>query len=432
MSEIACVAIPRFGLLAACGRERVAAEPVILVRGAGANATVAEASWRAEARGIVAGMSRPQALGHCPDVRLAVADPLAAEELWAQVLARLEGLGAAVEPRRPGEAFFAPAGLLRLHRTAVGGLLGRVRRAMPLRVRTGAAPSRFASFAAAVVDRRLAPELGGAGERTVEASELGAFLARLPVGALAVGPGLPDGEAVELVATLERLGVWTLGDLAGIGADRIADRFGRVGLAALRIARGEDRDIAPREGRERLAESIDLPDGAGAGAQLEHGLEVLVGRLLRRPEREGRTILAVRLSARLAGGGSWSATQALGRPSGSAVVITALLRRRLEELPGPPVALALRAISLGPPDGDQLRLPGTGVREGEDRLEEAIRRLRLLQGPEAVLDIIEVEPESHIPEAWAALVPHSAGRRAPRHRERAAGAARGGRRRASP
>lgn len=125
-------------------------------------------------------------------------------------------------------------------------------------------------------------------------------------------------------------------------------------------------------------------------------------------------------------------TQGLGRPSASPVVITSLLRRRLEELPSPPVALALRATSLGPPDGDQLRLPATGVREGEDRLEEAIRQLRLLQGPEAILDIVEVEPESHVPEAWAALVPYSAERRTRRRREREISAARGGRRRPSP
>lgn len=286
MREIACVAIPRFGLVASCGQERVAGEPVVLLRGAGANATVLEASWRAEARGIAAGMSRAQALARCPEARLAVPDPLAAEELWAQVPARLEGLGAAVEPGRPGEAFFGPAGLLGLHCTDVGGLLGTVRRAVPLRVRSAAAPARFAS---AVLDRRLAPELGTAGERIVEASALRAFLAPLPISALAVGPGLPGREAEELVATLERLGVWTLGGLAGIGAEQIADRFGRLGLAARRIARGEDRDLDPRELREEVAESLDLPDGAAAGAQLEHGLEMLVERLLRRPEREART-----------------------------------------------------------------------------------------------------------------------------------------------
>lgn len=425
MSEIACVAIPRFALVAACGQERVWGEAVVLLRGTGANATVAEASWRAEARGIAAGMSRAQALARCPDVRLAAPDPLAAEELWAQVMARLEGIGAAVEPGRPGEAFLAPAGLLGMHCTDVGGLLGAMRRAVPLRVRSAAAPARFASFAAAVVDRRLAPELGTTGERIVEASALPAFLAPLPITALAVGPGLPAREAVGLVATLEDLGVETLGALARLGADQIADRFGRLGLAARRIARGEDRDLHPREAREEVVESLDL-DGAAAGAQLEHGLELLVDRLLRRPEREGRTILAVRLSARLAAGGSWSVTQGLGRPSASTVVITSLLRRRLEELPAPPVALALRATSLGPPDGDQLRLSDIGVREGEERLEEAIRRLRLLQGPEVILDIVEVEPESHVPEAWAALVPYSAERRTRRRRERQVGAARGG------
>ncbi|HVX32140.1 MAG TPA: hypothetical protein VHA80_03285 [Solirubrobacterales bacterium] len=425
MTEIACVAIPRFALVASSGQRRVAAEPIVLLRGRGPAATVVEASWRAEARGVAPGMSRAQALARCPDARLALPDPLAAEELWARVLARLEGLGAAVEAGRPGEAFFGPAGLLRLHRTDVAGVLSEVRRAMPLRVRAAAAPSRFASFAAAVVDRRLAPAMDRGDERTVAAENLADFLAPLPVGALAVGPGLPGDDALGLVEKLGRLGVETLGSLAALGRDQMADRFGNLGLAALGIARGEDRGLRPREPREELVEVLELPDGAGAGAQLEHALGLLVERLLASPERRRRTLLAVRLSARLDAGGSWSVTQALGRPSASAATIAPLLARRLEELPGPPVLLALRATSLGPAGADQLRLPDTGVREGEDRLAEAIRQLRLLQGPEAILDVVDVEPDSHLPEAWSALVPWSAERHARRRRERAIGAARG-------
>ncbi|MBS1895608.1 MAG: hypothetical protein JST59_30275 [Actinobacteria bacterium] len=137
----------------------------------------------------------------------------------------------------------------------------------------------------------------------------------MPVTALAIGPGLPDEEAVGLVEKLERLGVRTLGALADLGPDQLADRFGRLGLSALRIARGEDRGLRPREVREELAEALELPDGGAAGAQLEHALGLLVERLLARPERRRRTLLAVRLSARLDSGGSWSVAQALGRPS---------------------------------------------------------------------------------------------------------------------
>ncbi|MBS1895607.1 MAG: hypothetical protein JST59_30270 [Actinobacteria bacterium] len=63
------------------------------------------------------------------------------------------------------------------------------------------------------------------------------------------------------------------------------------------------------------------------------------------------------------------------------------------------------------------------MREGEGRLEQAIRELRALQGPEAILDLVEVKPDSHVPEASSALVPFSAERRARRRREREVNAA---------
>ncbi|HEX4307190.1 MAG TPA: hypothetical protein VHZ54_14235 [Solirubrobacterales bacterium] len=56
MSSIACVAVPRFSLVAACGQGRVAEEALALTSGRGSNSRVVEVSRRAEAAGVRRGM----------------------------------------------------------------------------------------------------------------------------------------------------------------------------------------------------------------------------------------------------------------------------------------------------------------------------------------------------------------------------------------
>jgi protein ImuB len=61
-----------------------------------------------------------------------------------------------------------------------------------------------------------------------------------------------------LPSTLERLGVRTLGELAALPDDAVADRFGAPGLAALRWRAGERERLHPRRPREELAEALEL------------------------------------------------------------------------------------------------------------------------------------------------------------------------------
>ncbi len=75
-------------------------------------------------------------------------DPAGVAEQWERHLVRLESIGAAVEPERPGLVCFDATGLLRLH-GGVDGVLTAVRRALRAPVRLGVAPSRFAAVAAA-------------------------------------------------------------------------------------------------------------------------------------------------------------------------------------------------------------------------------------------------------------------------------------------
>ena len=388
---VASVLIPRFSLRVAYPGGRLD-EAVALAPLSGGRQVVGEVSAAAEADGVEAGMPLSEALARCPSLRLVPSDPVGVAERWDRLLERLEGIGAAVESERPGEAFFEVDGLLGIHGGALEGVIAAAREAARTRVRIAVAPNRFAALVAA------------GREAVVTRRALGRFLAPLPVTTLAAGLGPDEPEARALVGALRRLGLGTLGRLAGITADQAADRFGPIGLRALRLARGEDTPLRPRRPREELVAEIELPEGA-AGSQLGRALELLVDRLLAARERRERTVLALRLSALLEGGGSWSVEQGLGRPSASPRVIGSLLAPRLEALPEPASALRLRALALGPRAADQLELALGGRESRRGRLAAAVREVRAAAGAEALLKAIDVDPGSRVPERRVLLTP---------------------------
>ena len=387
---IASFVIPRFSLRVACP-ERLD-EAVALAPPPGGRQEVGEVSHAAEADGVEAGMSLGEALARSPSLLLVPSDPVGVAERWDRLLERLEGIGAAVESERPGEAFFEVDGLLGIHGGSPDGVVAAAREAARAPVRLAVAPNRFAA------------RLGAArGEAVVPAHALGGFLAPQPVATLTAGLD-PAEEARELVGALKRLGLGTLGRLAELTPDQAADRFGPLGLRALRLARGEDTPLRPRRPREELVAEIELPEGA-AGSQLGRALELLVDRLLAARGRRERTLLALRLSARLDSGGSWSVEQGLGRPTASARAISSLLAPRLESLPEPAGALRLRALALGPRAADQLELALGGREPRRGRLAAAVREVRAAAGAEALLKAIDVDPGSRVPERRSMLTP---------------------------
>jgi hypothetical protein len=234
-----------------------------------------------------------------------------------------------------------------------------------------------------------------------------AFVSDLPVAVLQGRLGLPEREAGNLVATLERLGVGTLGELARLAPVHVADRFGQPGLRALRLARGEDEllVLGIHGAWEELLEEIELPEGT-AGSQLERALELLVDRLLAVPRRKGRTLLGLRLGAVLGSGGSWSVAQGLGRPTSSARALRAVLLPRLQELPAPAASLSLRAVGLGPPAAEQLELTRPGEDSRRHRLGAALREVRAAHGIDSLLEVLPVDADSRVPERRDLLTPY--------------------------
>ncbi|HEY3727972.1 MAG TPA: hypothetical protein VGL51_12410 [Solirubrobacteraceae bacterium] len=441
---IVCVLIPRFALTTAVGdRAELLQTPVALAPQPGGAQQVGEVSLAAEAFGLHPGMRLGEALARCPQLTLVPPDPAGVADTWERLLVRLESIGAAVEPERPGLVCFDAQGLLRLH-GGVEGVLASARRALRFPARFGVAPSRFAAVAAATRARVRRPEIvaggpgsltggsgslaGGSGSRAGGSGSLAggsgsragslrrggsgaaasardrdrarAYLAPLSISLLRARPALAD-----LPEALERLGVKTLGELAEQPAAALADRFGKAGLLAHQLANGGDSALSTRPAREFVRETLELPEAA-SGLQLERGLGLLIDRLLARRERRGRTLRAVVISAVLVEqGGTWREQVVFREALADPVRMRLALSPRLAMMPAPAEALRLAVERFGPLASDQRALLDDPAAARAGRLREAIRQARAAAGPDAALRILEVDPDSRFPERRAVLAP---------------------------
>jgi protein ImuB len=405
-----CILIPRFPLLAAVGgrRERLL-HPAALAPEPGGSQAVGEVSGAAEAFGVRAGMALGEALSRCPELALVTPDAERTESMWEELIGRLESVGAAVEPGRPGEAYFEAEGLEGIWGGHLEGVLNRVRRALDMPARIGAAAARFASYAAAWGARGR----GAKRRAIVPPGAERAFLAPLPVSLLIdhvevddrPRDGRREAEHVAgMIVELERLGIRTLGELAALPSGAVADRFGAVGLRAHDLAGGVDRPLRPRPPREEVSESLELPEAA-SGSQLAHALSLLVGRLLAHPARRGRSFRRLRITGRLAAGGGWRSEVTLRQASAEPELLRLALLPRLEELPGPATRLGLQALVLGPLGHDQPALSRSPRERRRDRLGEAVRQARAAGGRDAVLRVLDVDVRSRVPERRVMLTP---------------------------
>ncbi|MGD0384630.1 MAG: hypothetical protein ABSB73_00690 [Solirubrobacteraceae bacterium] len=388
---IACVLIPRFELaVAAGGLEPLAGRAVAIAPEVGSG-PIGEVSGAAQAFGVRSGMALGEALARCPTLELLGADPIAVAAAWERTLRTLEGIGAGVEPTRPGLACFALDGLRGLHGGSDELVLLAARRALDRPARLAAAPTRFCALAGALATRPRRTLIVRDGARE--------HLAPLPVALLR-----SRERTAPLVESLERLGIATLGELAAFPRASLADRFGAAGIEAHRLACGEDDPPRPRRTETPLRESLELPEATG-GPALERALVLLIDRLLARPERRGRTLRAAMLAARLVDGGSWSNgvtfREALAQPERMRLA----LLPRLQSLPSPASVLTLAAERFGPPAGEQRALLDQAGQDRRARLREALQQMRSAAGADAALRVHYLELDSRVPERRVMLTP---------------------------
>jgi protein ImuB len=385
-----CALVPRFALRVALGGP-LGDTPAALAPEAGGQPLIGEVNAAAATFGVRSGMRAGEAIARCPGIRLVTADPGAVAESAEQLLAKLEEIGAAVEPLDAGRALFRAEGLVRMH-GGMGNLLRTAEDCLPAGGRVGAGPGRFTAQAAAVKARPGRP-------RVVDEDAAAAFVGRMAISRLGLDPVVTD--------ELEAIGIRTAGALAALPLPAVADRFGPAGIAGWRLARGEDESyLAPRMPPEPLHEWIEFPEPAGDEATLHQATALLLERVLASPRRAGRPVRTLVLSARLAAGGSWRRPVRLRDATAEPRRLRDALLPHLVELPGALDRLSLELLELGEPGGNQelLMRPAHEVRR--ERAAEAARQLRAAMGEGHLLRVVEVAPWSRLPEGRELLIPY--------------------------
>src|SRR5689334_23171655 len=390
---IACLAIPGLELKAALQRTpTLALRPAALAPDPQGEPLVGPVTAAAEAAGVQPGMRLGEALATCPSLALVEPDAAGAERAWEEIVHALEDAGFSVETASLGVAYFETRGVERLY----GGLEPALRRALAAvgtewDARIGAAGRRFAALAAASV--------AGPGQVVVVADEeLPQFLAPLPLTLLPLERSRYE--------ELEALGVRKLGQLAGLPGSAVAERLGPDGRRAWGLARGgRTTRVRGRRPPAEIAEALEFPEAIGNELTLRRAFGALVETLMARPERAGRFVRKLALSARLVGGGSWRRSATLRDPTTELDRIKAALGPKLAELPAPVLELRLELVELTEHDGQQLELLPAAGGELDVRLREGLRQVRASTGSGSVNQVVEVAPWSRIPEARALFVP---------------------------
>ena len=366
--RLACLVVPLFPLAARLRSEpALRDEAVVLCEGNGTAAHVVAATRKARKAGIRPGFTLPQARALLPDL-LARARDVESERAAREALLDVAGtVSPRVEDAGDGVVYLDADGLDRLFpdERDLGRALIAAAKRESLPARCGLASSKLAARVAATLpDSPVAVPAGG------EA----AFLAPLPLAKLD-----PDAEIVE---TLARWGLSSVGDLAKLPAADVASRLGARGHALHEIARGRDpRPLVPRR----------PPPGFTEGMELEWPLltlepflalaESALERLVRRLEAEAVGCARLDISLTLEPEGCDTRSLDLPAPTRDVKTLLALVRLGLE---GRPPGAAVTGFSLtaqpDAPRGGQLTLFGP-AEISPDRLATALAKLFALLGP---------------------------------------------------
>lgn len=196
---------------------------------------VVACSPAARDEGVRRGQRRRDAQARCPGLVVVDADAGRDHRAFAPVIARLEELAPGVQLRHPGLCVLRARGPARYYGgepAAATVLAGAAAGEGVADVRVGVADGPFAAEQAA-----RAGTTQGDPIRIVPPGATAAFLAPLSVAVL-------DDETVSLFA---RLGVQTLGQVAGLSRERLVERFGARGARLHALVTGaDDRAITPR------------------------------------------------------------------------------------------------------------------------------------------------------------------------------------------
>jgi len=356
-----------------------------IVEGNGNNVHIVAATRRARKTGIGPGLSLVQARSILPKLIARARDAECERTAQEALLEVAETFSPRIEDTGNGVAFFDIEGLERHYANERELALNAIRIAesVALPARCGIAASKLAA--------RVAAELPQS-PTVVDAGEEAHFLAPLPLTRLA-----PE---IDAALALQRWGLSSIGELAGLPESDVASRLGEIGRELHRAARGLDpRPLIPRALPPEFREGMDLEWPLVALEPFLFVASAALDRLAKRMEMQGFACRRIELTMKLEPDGFHSRAIELPAPTRDVKTMLTLLRLDLEKTqPGAPVAGFSIVAHPDRPRRAQLSLFGPAAVSPE-KLAAAIARLVSLLGEGQVGMPMSVD--GHLPERYA-------------------------------
>ena len=391
--KTACVLIPNFAVKCEMlRRPEIKGRQCILVSGIGSKRAVFDSSESCP--DLMPGMSLREALALCKTAVLLEADVPYYHQSFEHVLDSLEQRCPVVEAENLGCAYVGLDGLEELY-GGEGRLLSSLSNSIPAHYspQIGVSNGKFPAFVAALK----------AGRATIHkaSTDLKQFLRGVPADFLPV--------PWEVKNRLRSYGLSTLGTLADLPVGPLQSQFGPLGRLMWELANGIDgRPVVARGHVLQVTERLTFPAPTVSMEPILAGVDRLLGRAFSRLEMRGRFARTARLAGQALRGVTWERDLSFKEPAGSRTKALFVIKHSLEsvQLPGPLEDISLTLTDLTGESGRQENM-FLSVRKRE-QLGEAIRSLEArLNIKHPILQVVEVEPWSRIPERRKGLIPYA-------------------------
>jgi DNA polymerase-4 len=259
-------------------RDRPELRDVPLIVGGGVRGVVTTCCYIARMSGVRSAMPMFKARRLCPQAVILKPDFTKYRTESKRIFAKVRDLTPLVQGLSLDEAWMDLTGTERLHGAPPAVTLARLQAEIEaeigLTVSIGLAPNKFLAKIASDLDKPR-------GFSVIGAAEAVEFLAGRPVGIL-------PGVGAVTVASLEKSGFRTVGDIARADLRDLADRFGQHGLHLHKLANGQDsRTVNPNESRKTISAETTFNEDLHAIEDLEDRLWPLCEKVARQLRAEG-------------------------------------------------------------------------------------------------------------------------------------------------
>ena len=340
----------------------------VAVGATGGRGVVASASYEARRHGVHSAMPMAEARRRVPALRVVAPDHREYRRVSERLFDLLRGFTPAVEGVSVDEAYLDVSGL-KLHFPSAGAIGTEIR----ARLRADLGLPASVGIGSNKLIAKLASESAKPdGIKLIPLSDQRHFLDPLPVTAL---PGVGNATS----AALERLGVATVGDLAGMPASLLERTLGHAVAEHLAdMAKGVDRRVVVPETEARSISSEEtFETDIHNRSEIEARLSVQVDRLASRVRRSGLVGRTVTVKLRLADFTTLSRSLTIERPTSSTATIEKAAQGLLARIDIGSAGARLVGVGMSElSDASEPRQLTLGEDERSKRLEKTIDEIR--------------------------------------------------------